>query len=296
MKDLLAIIEAALVRAILVCLRRLPADTASNLGGGFARFMGPLLPVSKVADRNLRLAMPELDKIARKKLVLEIWENLGRTVCEMPHLGRLPRDSVAGPGWSLQGTEITKKLLSQGGPVIFFSGHIANWEMWGRVASDQGFVPNGLIYRAAANKHVDKVLADLRAEINGGHTRWFPKGAAGARQAMAHLKAGHYLLMLADQKMNDGVEARFFGKKAMSPPALAALALRYRCPVVPAFCRRVGPARFVMVVEPPLTLPDSGDKNADILALTQAVNDKLEARIREVPGQWLWLHKRWPKD
>ncbi len=37
-----------------------------------------------------------------------------------------------------------------------------------------------------------------------------------------------------DQKMNDGVEATLFGRPAMTAPAMAALALRFRCPVIPA--------------------------------------------------------------
>ena len=123
----------------------------------------------------------------------------------------------------------------------------------------------------------------------------FPKGAAGARLALAHLSRGGYLGMLMDQKMNDGIEARFFGRPAMTAPALAALALRFRCPVVPAHVQRVGPARFRLVCEEPLDLPDTGDRQADILAVTQAVNDRLERWIRARPEGWLWLHRRWPK-
>ncbi|HTR17703.1 MAG TPA: lysophospholipid acyltransferase family protein, partial [Acetobacteraceae bacterium] len=109
------------------------------------------------------------------------------------------------------------------------------------------------------------------------------------------LARGGYLAMLTDQKMNDGVEARFFGLPAMTASALAALALRFRCPVVPSHVERIGPARFRLICEPPLPLPDSGDRQADIRQLTQQVNDALERWIRERPESWLWLHRRWPK-
>ena len=101
--------------------------------------------------------------------------------------------------------------------------------------------------------------------------------------------------MLMDQKMNDGIEARFFGRPAMTAPALAALALRLRCPVVPAHVERLGPARFRLVCDPPLPLPGTGNRAADVLVLTQMVNDRLEQWIRARPGEWLWLHRRWPK-
>ena len=61
-------------------------------------------------------------------------------------------------------------------------------------------------------------------------------------------------------------------------------------------CERLGPARLRIVVEPPLALPDSGDRDADILALTEAINRRLEAWVRARPKSWLWLHRRWPKE
>jgi KDO2-lipid IV(A) lauroyltransferase len=82
----------------------------------------------------------------------------------------------------------------------------------------------------------------------------------------------------------------------MSASAAASLALHFRCPLVPAVCRRLGPARLRLIVEPPLALPDSGNRTADIGSLTQQVNDTLERWIRAEPQSWLWLHRRWPKS
>jgi Kdo2-lipid IVA lauroyltransferase/acyltransferase len=123
----------------------------------------------------------------------------------------------------------------------------------------------------------------------------FPKGARGARGALAHLARGGYLGMLVDQKMNDGIPVEFFGRTAMTAPALAAMALRFRCPVIPGRIRRLGPARLRLEVEPSLTLPDSGDRQQDIATLMRTVNATLERWITDEPGAWLWLHRRWPK-
>ncbi len=121
-----------------------------------------------------------------------------------------------------------------------------------------------------------------------------PKGSAGARQMIASLGRGGHLGMLVDQKMNDGIEAGFFGHKAMTAPALAQLALKYDCPVLPARVERIDGARFRVIVEAPLALPRSGDRAADTRALTETVNRYLERWIAERPEQWLWLHRRWP--
>jgi KDO2-lipid IV(A) lauroyltransferase len=130
----------------------------------------------------------------------------------------------------------------------------------------------------------------------GADLPMFPKGRAGAKGAMAHLMKGGYLGLLIDQKMNDGIESILFGHSAMTAPALAALALRFRCPVIPGYMVRLGPARLKLVVEPPLPLPDTGDRHEDLATLTRQVNACLERWITAAPADWLWFHRRWPKS
>lgn len=287
-------IEAAAARAALRALRALGPVRASNLGGAVARSVGPMLPVSRVADANLRAAMPELDAAARRRIVRGVWDNLGRTLGELPHLADL-RPSPSGPGWELVGAEALQPLLAQPGPAILFSGHIGNWEMLPVAAAAAG-VPFHSMYRTIENREIDALLLDLRRRAMRYDVQMFAKGPNGAKQAMKHLMAGGRLGMLMDQKMNDGIEARFFGRPAMTAPALAVLALRLRCPVIPGWVQRLGPARFRVTCEAPLALPDTGDRNADVGTLTQAMNDTLERWIRQRPEGWLWLHRRWPKD
>lgn len=287
-------LEAALARAVLALLRALGPVRASNLGGAVARAIGPLLPVSRVADRNLRLAMPALDAAARRRVVRGVWENLGRTVGELPHIPDLHR-TASGPGWELIGEETLLAQAARGGPAIFFSGHIGNWEVLPPVVAAYGMYMSSA-YRAAANPLIDRIIGELRARAIGADIPMFPKGAAGARGALAHMARGGYLGLLMDQKLNDGIAVELFGRPAMTAPSLAALALRFRCPVIPGHVERVGPARFRLVCETPLPLPDSGDRQADVHDLTRAVNACLERWIRARPESWLWLHRRWPKD
>jgi Kdo2-lipid IVA lauroyltransferase/acyltransferase len=76
---------------------------------------------------------------------------------------------------------------------------------------------------------------------------------------------------------------------------LASLALHFDCAVLPARIERLGAARFRLTIEPPLSLPRSGDRTADVAALMAAVNRTLEGWIRERPEQWFWVHSRWPE-
>lgn len=274
--------------------RLLGPVAASNLGGGVMRTIGPLLPVSRVAEANLHRAMPELDTTARRRVVRGVWENLGRTAAELPHLASLQR-TASGPGWECDDDTPLLALRESGGPAILFSGHIANWEIGFPVAAALGLRVSWF-YRAASNPIADQLIQKLRSGMTGDDVPMFNKGAAGAREAMAHLRRGGLLGMLVDQKLNEGIAVPFFGRQAMTTPALAQFALRFRCPIIPIYPVRLGPARYRVVCEAPLALPDSGDRAADVRAVTQAMNATLERWIRERPQSWLWMHRRWPKD
>ena len=290
--SLLAWLEAATARWAVAGLRRLRPDTASNLCGGVARTIGPWLPVSRVADGNLQRVLPELDAAARARVIRGVWDNLGRNVGEFPHLGTLGA-TESGPGLVVDDAA-GRMLAALPRPLLVLAAHIGNWEAMPVAAARYG-MQVASVYRPSANAGVDAVIQSLRRAAAGGEVTLFPKGASGARGALAHLKAGGALAMLMDQKMNDGIEALFFGQPAMTASALAALAVRFECPVVPVHVERLGPARLRVVIEPPLALPPTGDRVARVARFTQAVNDHLEGWVRARPESWLWLHRRWPK-
>jgi KDO2-lipid IV(A) lauroyltransferase len=293
-RDLAFRLEAVALWLAIRLVGLLTPVAASNLGGFVARSIGPLLPVSRVADANLRLALPGLSAGRRRAVIRGVWDNLGRTAAELPHLSRL-RQTPAGPGWEIEGAAYLQPLRRAGGPALMFSGHIGNWELLTPAAATFG-APPAVFYRAARNPIADRMITAVRRRAIGADAPMFPKGQEGARGALAHLRAGGVLAMLADQKMNDGIAATLFGHPAMTASAGAALALRFRCPLLPAHAERLGPARFRIIVEAPLTLPETGNRAADIAALTQAMNDCLERWIRARPDEWLWLHRRWPKE
>jgi KDO2-lipid IV(A) lauroyltransferase len=83
---------------------------------------------------------------------------------------------------------------------------------------------------------------------------------------------------------------------AMTAPALARFAISVGCPVIPVRFERLDGCRFRISFYPPLALPATGDRNADVAEIMRAINAQLEEWIRDKPGQWLWLHRRWPES
>jgi len=282
-------VEALAAFSLYAVFRVLPMDAASAIGGWLGRTFGPRLPLSQRAVRNLSRTFPDMPPVEIARIVRGMWDNLGRVAAEFPHLDEF---NLYEPGGRVEviGAEHVDRLRDDGLPGIFFSAHIGNWEIVSLGATQRG-VPLDRVYRSANNRLVEWLYRQGRSAVEGA---LIPKGAAGVRPLLKSLKEGKHLGMLVDQKMNDGIAVPFMGRAAMTAPALADLALRFGCPVVPARVRRLKGARFQVVALPALELSDSGDRHADILAIMTRVNAIIEAWVRETPEQWLWLHNRWP--
>ena len=264
-----------------------PLDWASGIGGALGRAIGPRLGISKRARLNLGRAMPALTDVEISRIISGMWNNLGRVAAEYPHLQEIRVFDPCGRV-ETRGIGHIDQAVAAGRRMIIFSGHIANWEIAMAAAAQYG-ISVAQIYRAANNPLVDRMITRFRG---GGEL--IPKGAVAARRAIAVLRRGGHLAMLADQKMNDGIPVPFFGRAAMTSSALASLALRFDCDVLPARVERLKGARFRLTVFPPLPLPRSGDHRADVATLMARVNQTLEEWIRDRPKEWFWLHRRWP--
>lgn len=293
MKRLRYLIEALALRVAFALLSWLPVDAASNLGGWLGRHIGPRLPVSARARRNLRLAFPEISAAETERIVAGMWDNLGRVAAEYPHIGEIAAPESGRIEWI---DTAPVRAMRAGGrdqetAGILVSAHLANWEIMPAAAIRRG-LDMTIIVREPNNPFVRPLIERLRGVAGG---RRASKGLPGAKAALEALRQGRVLGLLYDQKMNDGVAVPFFGIEAMTPAAPAQLALRFGCPLVPVRVERVGPGRFRLGSYEALALPDSGDRQADTIAVMTALNEILEGWIRDRPEQWLWLHRRWPE-
>lgn len=283
MKKLLYWLEALLLRSMCLFFRALPLDVGSAVGGFIGRNFGPFVSAHKIALDNLRHAFPEKSEIERVKIARGMWDNLGRVIAEFPNLPGKKLTSRL----TVHGAE---NLPKPGESVLFFSGHIGNWELTYPMAFDRG-VPTTLIYRHANNPYVDRLVMQLRLSHA---SKLFPKGIRGAVKIVRAIKDNESLAMLVDQKLNTGISAAFFGREAMTAPAIAELALRYDKPIVPVRVIRKKGAHFEGHIYTPLAFTRSGNDEKDTHDIMLQINALLESWIREYPEQWFWVHKRWP--
>ena len=285
--------EYGLVLMLGAFFRMIGLDAASALAGGFMRVAGPFIgAVHRRGEVNLRIAFPDWSEAQIEKTLRAAWENIGRTAGEFPHLRKFHSD--AGGRVELIGREKIDAVIASGKPVVFVSGHFANWEVTPRTLHAAG-LDYCFVYRPANNPLVDGLIIRTRGAVMS--RRQIPKGRRGGRDMLEALAAGVSLAMYVDQKLNSGgVPTALFGKPAMTATAPARMALRFGAPVLPVDLVRLDGARFRMTIGEPLDFTPTGDTNADVEALTLRINREIERMARSAPGQWLWFHRRWGKD
>lgn len=267
----------------------LPVDWASTLGGFIGRTAGPRTGVSRRALRNLRQAMPENSEAENRRILRGMWDNLCRAIAEYPHLARISAPG-AGRVEIVNGDALTG-LAAAGQRSIIFGGHFANWEIGPSTVHRLMGASLLSVYRAANNPWADKLIRRFH-----GIRRAVPKGSAGGRELVRHLRSGGSVAMLVDQKQNDGIAVPFFGRDVMTAPAIARLGYRFSCPLVPVRVERLKGARFRCTIMAPIAMAETGDAASDLRATMASVNAVLEGWIRAHPEQWLWVHSRWSAE
>ena len=281
-------LEAAGFALLIAGLRALGVERASAFGGWLLRTLGPKTGTQRTVMRNLRIAFPEMSETERERLATDQWDQTGRTFAELTMMDRL---TPASGRIEIVGAERLEAIRDSGRPVVFVSGHLANFELMPAVILAAG-VPCQITYRATNNPYVDAMIRENRARY--GVKLFAPKGGDGARELLAGMQRGESVALMNDQKFSEGPEVTFFGQPVNAAPGPSRLALRFGTVLQPMSVTRLPGVRFRLTVHEPITITPSGDKSADIARGVQAVTTFVEDRVREHPVDWFWVHRRWP--
>ena len=284
-------IEGLFVTTAFRILSLLPYGVASGLCGCLLRYIGPFLGRTKTARRNLTRAMPELDAAAIDRIIGDMWENLGRVMGEFPHVGKMSAQEFA-EIVTVKGAENIATAKQGATSTIFFSAHIANFEMANKTMAVYD-CPMALVYRRGNNPIIDRLIQQTRDHYQ---SEGLAKGTTGSRQLIRALRQQRPVGMALDQKMNTGIPVRFFGREAMTATAIASLALKFDCPIIPIKVVRHAGVCHEVTIMPPLDYEKTDDAAIDIRNIITKINTLMEQWIRENPAQWIWIHNRWPDE
>ena len=262
--------------ALVWLLSRLPLPLANIFAWATAFIWWFILPFRRsMAITNLRRAFPEYPQAQVRRTLCAMMHNIVLSYIELLVFERINvRLTVDGSASIPPGS-------------LILAGHAGAWDLGLLTLAQE--VPLATFVRTPKNPWISRLMATIRDR----HGLLSLETGAGLTEGYAALDAGRSLMFIQDQRFNAGIESPFFGATCKTSPAMAAVFLKTRRPVYACWQARlgVGKHRFWAV---PLELPPlTGDKQADVQAITDACNAFYTARIRESPSGWLWLHDRW---
>ena len=271
------------LRGLIWGLLRLPYRARVPLcGWAVARIVAPLAGYRKRVRDNLAHVLPDLPQAEVSRISHAVPDNVGRTVIEIYSGTEFIAHAVTHP-LTGDGVADLEEAHRTGRPVILVTGHFGNYDASRAALIARGYRV-GALYMPMANPyfnaHYERAIGSIGQPL-------FPRGKKGLSAMVRHLRDGGMLGMLVDQHMGHGAALTFFGKTALTALSAADLALKYDALLVPTYgIRGDDGLSFTIVVEKPIP-PGTPE------AMTQSLNDSLEALVRQHMDQWFWIHRRW---
>ncbi len=272
-------------------LARLPYRAVAAFGAAIGWLIWTLRIRRRVVLENLRRAFPERSEAERLEIARRTFRTLGQMLAEFPRIPYLRREELERI-FVTEGWEGFEAALARGKGVVACTAHYGNFEALAAAHVMRG-VPLTTISRQMADNWFNRAWRALRAR--SGLDEIVVKRNATLSVLLRALRAGRVLGYVIDQNetSRSAVFPTFFGVPAATSPTPAVLALRSGAAAVFAVSYPLGDGRHRVLIEGPLDLPETGDRERDVLAFMQDLNGRLERRIREHPEQWYWLHRRW---
>ena len=286
-------LEYAAARSALSTLGRLPAPAAYGAGRGMGKIAYLLARnLRRTGTTNLRLAFPEKSDEERAQLLRECFDSLGRQLGLFSQMSSRSGDKlkqlIEVRGWE----NLEAAVAEHGQKLVLYTGHLGAWEL-----TSFGFSLLGhrftFLVRRIDNPRIEEMVDRVRTKF--GNTTIDKLSAA--RLMLKILRSGETSLgLLPDLNTLDdeAIFVEFFGVPAATTFIMAKLALRTQTPIVPVFSPwDAETGKYLIIVEPLISVETTGDEEADVRRVTTEITRRVENQIRQYPGQWLWIHKRW---
>ena len=244
--------------------------------------LGPLFKSEKIIKKNLKIYSHNISNTEEKEIINGMWKNYGMTFIEYIHLDKLKKNGKI----KIHGEQNLTNIIKNNKPVIFISGHFANFELMSMTISKKQ-IPLATIYRPLNNLFLNPLMEYLRKKFICKNQ--IKKGINGVREAIEYIKKNHSIALMVDQRVSEGEKINFFGKPALTTTLPAQLSIKYNLGILPVFIERKNNDKFEIQFLDEIN-PKNFDNKVD---LSKKLNEVLEKMVTRNPSQWIWSHNRW---
>ncbi len=245
--------------------------------------VGPIFKSKKIIKNNIKTFSENISHSQRNKIINEMWKNYGMTFIEYIFLDYFRKNTNH---MEITGLNNVLNLIEGDKPVIFVSGHFANFELMSMEITKNN-IKLATIYRPLNNFFLNPLMEYLRKKYVCKNQ--IKKGITGVKKAIEFIKNKYCIALMIDQRVSEGERVNFFGKPALTTTLPAQLASKYKLKIIPVFIKRFKNDKFKIEFKKEIDPNNFKNKRE----LTEKLNKILEKMIIQNPNQWIWTHNRW---
>ena len=275
--------EAILIYFFLVIGKLIGLYGARKLFSFIFKKIGPFVKSRNIINKNLNRFLKKNSEESKNEIISNMWSNYGMTFIEYIFLNKLRNGNSH---INIEGEKILDDISNSNKPVIFISGHFANFELMSMEITKKK-INLATIYRPLNNFFLNPFMKYLRKKYICKNQ--IQKGIKGVKDSIRYIENGHSIALMIDQRVSEGIKIKFFDDEALTTTLPAQLALKYNLKIVPIFIERKNINNFKMKVFNPIDVSSLNNK----LEITKKLNHVLEEMITKNPNQWIWTHNRW---
>ncbi len=275
--------EAILIYFFLVIGKLIGLYGARKLFSFIFKKIGPFVKSRNIINKNLNRFLKKNSEESKNEIISNMWSNYGMTFIEYIFLNKLRNGNSH---INIEGEKILDDISNSNKPVIFISGHFANFELMSMEITKKK-INLATIYRPLNNFFLNPFMKYLRKKYICKNQ--IQKGIKGVKDSIRYIENGHSIALMIDQRVSEGIKIKFFNDEALTTTLPAQLALKYNLKIVPIFIERKNINNFKMKVFNPIDVSSLNNK----LEITKKLNHVLEEMITKNPNQWIWTHNRW---
>jgi len=290
MKIIRYFLEFVIVIIFFLIFKIIGLKLSSDFGEIIGKYFGPLFRKKSIAKKNILIAFPDLNENSINEMIERMWKNIGRIFGEYIHINKFSIMDLKKIKIGFANKNNFEILKKNNKPVVFFSGHFANFELMAKCLQELGF-NIGAIYRPLNNIFLNPIMEFIRKKYICPIQ--IEKGSNGTKKLIKHISTNNPLALMIDQRLSSSIRVPFFNQPATTTTTPAQLAIKYDALLVPVFLKRLEKTNFEFFIEEPLITNRTNDYDKDIFNITQIMNIKIEEFIKRDPAHWLWSHDRW---
>ena len=249
------------------------------------RMVGNLFKSKNIVFDNLERIKPGISKSDKEKIINNMWSNYGKTFIEYIYLSSFKKKTNH---ISIKNKKVIDEILKENKPVIFVSGHFANYELMSMELT-RANIKLATIYRPLNNIFLNPFMEYLRKSFVCKNQ--IKKGLNGVKESLEYMKQGYSIALMVDQRVSEGPRIGFFNGEAHTTTLPAQLSSRFNCKIVPIYISRNKNDKFEMEILDPISILENEKKNKELIM--KKVNKIIEKLILRDPSQWILTHNRW---